>query len=139
MPSFKKQRLNSHAPSSVSAAYKSKQAKSTASAKSTSTPSRRKEPVPEPVSSDEDEEPEGTNVDVESEEERDEVAANEKPADQVAKKTFADLGVRDELCEACTNLKFTHPTPIQEQSIPLALEGRDVIGLAETGSGKTAA
>jgi len=47
--------------------------------------------------------------------------------------------VRDELCEACANLKFTNPTPIQEQSIPLALEGRDVIGLAETGSGKTAA
>lgn len=56
-----------------------------------------------------------------------------------SKKTFADLGVRDELCEACENLKFTHPTPIQEQAIPLALQERDVIGLAETGSGKTAA
>ncbi len=56
-----------------------------------------------------------------------------------SRKTFADLGVREELCEACANLKFTHPTPIQEESIPLALEGRDIIGLAETGSGKTAA
>jgi ATP-dependent RNA helicase DDX47/RRP3 len=34
---------------------------------------------------------------------------------------------------------LVHPTPIQTQAIPLALEGRDVIGLAETGSGKTAA
>lgn len=55
------------------------------------------------------------------------------------KKTFADLGVREELCDACENLKFKNPTPIQTQAIPLALEGRDVIGLAETGSGKTAA
>lgn len=60
------------------------------------------------------------------------------PSDQVAK-TFADLGVREELCDACEALKYKHPTPIQVESIPLALEGRDVIGLAETGSGKTAA
>jgi ATP-dependent RNA helicase DDX47/RRP3 len=55
------------------------------------------------------------------------------------KKTFADLGLREELCDACHQLKFKHATPIQTQAIPLALEGRDVIGLAETGSGKTAA
>ena len=54
-------------------------------------------------------------------------------------KTFSDLGIIPELCEACELLKYTRPTPIQEQSIPLALAGRDVIGLAETGSGKTAA
>ncbi len=60
------------------------------------------------------------------------------PNDQVTK-TFADLGVREELCDACDALKYKHPTPIQVESIPLALEGRDVIGLAETGSGKTAA
>tara|TARA_R110002003_G_scaffold1993_2_gene23811 strand:+ start:6981 stop:8669 length:1689 start_codon:yes stop_codon:yes gene_type:complete len=54
-------------------------------------------------------------------------------------KTFTDLGVREELCDACVNLGFTRPTPIQTQAIPLALAGRDVIGLAETGSGKTAA
>jgi len=57
----------------------------------------------------------------------------------VASKTFADLGLREELCDACTELKFTNPTAVQAQAIPIALEGRDVIGLAETGSGKTAA
>ncbi|KAI4711177.1 ribosomal RNA processing protein [Alternaria sp. Ai002NY15] len=62
-----------------------------------------------------------------------------QPAANEPKKTFADLGVREELCDAVENLKYVHPTPIQEQAIPLALQGRDVIGLAETGSGKTAA
>lgn len=54
-------------------------------------------------------------------------------------KTFQDLGLIDQLCEACEQLGYKKPTPIQAQSIPVALEGRDIIGLAETGSGKTAA
>ena len=54
-------------------------------------------------------------------------------------KTFKDLGIIDSLCDACTALGYKAPTPIQEQSIPYALQGRDLIGLAETGSGKTAA
>jgi ATP-dependent RNA helicase DDX47/RRP3 len=54
-------------------------------------------------------------------------------------KTFADLGVTESLCDACTSLGFKMPTPIQRESIPIALEGKDIIGLAETGSGKTAA
>eukprot|EP00058_Branchiostoma_floridae_P013741 XP_002599229.1 hypothetical protein BRAFLDRAFT_64422 [Branchiostoma floridae] len=53
------------------------------------------------------------------------------------KTTFKDLGVVDVLCEACEHLKWTTPTKIQTEAIPLALEGKDVIGLAETGSGKT--
>ncbi|OLN88345.1 ATP-dependent rRNA helicase rrp-3 [Colletotrichum chlorophyti] len=54
-------------------------------------------------------------------------------------KTFKDLGVVDSLCEACENLGYKNPTPIQAQAIPHALQNRDIIGLAETGSGKTAA
>lgn len=53
--------------------------------------------------------------------------------------SFNDLGLIDQLCEACEQLSYKKPTPIQAQSIPLALQGRDIIGLAETGSGKTAA
>ncbi|KAL6910150.1 DEAD domain-containing protein [Trichoderma evansii] len=54
-------------------------------------------------------------------------------------KTFKELGIIDSLCEACESLNYKHPTSIQAKSIPIALAGRDVIGLAETGSGKTAA
>ncbi|XP_036155488.1 probable ATP-dependent RNA helicase DDX47 isoform X2 [Myotis myotis] len=54
-------------------------------------------------------------------------------------KTFKDLGVTDVLCEACDQLGWTKPTKIQVEAIPLALQGRDIIGLAETGSGKTGA
>ncbi|KZO99356.1 DEAD-domain-containing protein [Calocera viscosa TUFC12733] len=53
--------------------------------------------------------------------------------------TFSSLGLIDPLVQACTQLNFTRPTPIQAAAIPPALEGKDVIGLAETGSGKTAA
>ena len=53
--------------------------------------------------------------------------------------TFKSLGVLDVLCEACEGLKWKEPTKIQRESIPVALAGNDVIGLAETGSGKTGA
>lgn len=56
-----------------------------------------------------------------------------------APKTFKELGVIDELCEACEKLGFKTPTPIQQEAIPVVLNKRDVIGLAQTGSGKTAA
>jgi len=72
-----------------------------------------------------------------------ETEADTAQADAVASsalpKSFADLGIIDSLCEACTALGYKQPTPIQSESIPLALQGRDLIGLAETGSGKTAA
>ncbi|KAJ5157433.1 ATP-dependent rRNA helicase rrp3 [Penicillium canariense] len=67
----------------------------------------------------------------------DETAADEKPA--AAPKTFKELGVIDSLCQACESLGYKAPTAIQAEAIPLALTGRDLIGLAETGSGKTAA
>lgn len=52
---------------------------------------------------------------------------------------FLQLQLIPELLEAIQGMKFTKPTPIQSEAIPHALEGKDVIGLAVTGSGKTAA
>ena len=52
--------------------------------------------------------------------------------------TFADLGLT-ETTRGALHLGYEHPTPIQEQTIPLLLDGRDVIGQAQTGTGKTAA
>ena len=53
--------------------------------------------------------------------------------------TFADLGLSEDILEAVHGVGYDSPSPIQEQTIPLLLEGRDVIGQAQTGSGKTAA
>ncbi|MEC9228406.1 MAG: DEAD/DEAH box helicase, partial [Verrucomicrobiota bacterium] len=53
--------------------------------------------------------------------------------------TFADLGLRSELLDSIHRLGFESPSPIQAQTIPLALSGSDIVGLSQTGSGKTAA
>lgn len=53
--------------------------------------------------------------------------------------TFSDLGISAEILRAVEDMGYTHPSTIQSQSIPLLLEGRDVIGQAQTGTGKTAA
>lgn len=53
--------------------------------------------------------------------------------------TFKSLGILDVLCEACERLQWKIPSKIQQEAIPVALKGNDVIGLAETGSGKTGA
>lgn len=62
-----------------------------------------------------------------------------QPIETSSVKSFSELGVIPELCESCISLGFKRPTPIQAESIPSALQGRDIIGLAQTGSGKTAA
>src|SRR5436305_6383482 len=52
---------------------------------------------------------------------------------------FADLGLSDSTLQALEDVGYEQPSPIQEQAIPPMLQGRDVIGQAQTGSGKTAA
>ncbi len=52
---------------------------------------------------------------------------------------FSDLGLSPQLLSVLATAGYETPTPIQEKAIPIVLEGRDVIGLAQTGTGKTAA
>ena len=51
---------------------------------------------------------------------------------------FADFGLAPEILRALNDQGYVHPTPIQEQAIPIVLQGRDVMGAAQTGTGKTA-
>jgi ATP-dependent RNA helicase RhlE len=60
------------------------------------------------------------------------------PVEIVLGVTFAELDLAAEVLKAVRDAGYTHPTPIQQQAIPLALAGRDLIGLAQTGTGKTA-
>ena len=53
--------------------------------------------------------------------------------------SFAELGLSKPIMDSLAEIGFEHPTPIQIQVIPRALEGLDIVGLAQTGSGKTAA
>lgn len=57
----------------------------------------------------------------------------------IESKTFGDFGLLSSIVKDVTDLGFVHPTPVQAACIPPALEGKDVIGLAQTGTGKTAA
>ena len=52
---------------------------------------------------------------------------------------FSDLGISEEILRAVEEMGYTQPSPIQEQAIPFILQGRDLIGQAQTGTGKTAA
>jgi len=52
--------------------------------------------------------------------------------------TFADLGLSDELLRAVNDSGYTEPTPIQRAAIPSVLMGKDLVGIAQTGTGKTA-
>ncbi|OWB55990.1 hypothetical protein B5S28_g1880 [[Candida] boidinii] len=84
----------------------------------------------------------------EEEEEEEEELTNAKDESQVDDEgssasndtvTFRSLGLKTDILEALDKLNFTKPTPIQVESLPYALAGRDIIGIAQTGSGKTAA
>ncbi len=63
--------------------------------------------------------------------------AVEKSSDP-ASITFDDLGLSEKVLRAVKEAGYTSPTPIQAQAIPIALQGRDILGLAQTGTGKTA-
>lgn len=52
---------------------------------------------------------------------------------------FNELGLPDVILDSLNKINFTNPTPIQEQAIPVALDGNDILGSAQTGTGKTAA
>jgi len=61
-----------------------------------------------------------------------------EPPPVVERVVFADLGLSPEVLRAIDEMGYKHPTPIQEQAIPVVLMGRDVLGVAQTGTGKTA-
>ncbi|KAK4227590.1 putative ATP-dependent rRNA helicase RRP3 [Podospora fimiseda] len=103
--------------------------KPSSASKSKSNPSKAKEPSPAPA-------PEAAP---ESDDESETINNSSKDNEDSQPKSFKELGIVDSLCEACDRLGYKKPTAIQAEAIPLALQDRDIIGIAETGSGKTAA
>ncbi len=75
---------------------------------------------------------------MEQEEEEKGEAIEEEEANIMTNLSFEELGVCPEVCEAIKAMGYKNPTKIQAESLPYTLKGRDMIGLAETGSGKTA-
>ncbi len=69
----------------------------------------------------------------------DDAADRDHTPDHTETDGFAELGLRPELLAALTRLGYEEPTPIQRETIPLLLQGRDLVGQAATGTGKTAA
>jgi ATP-dependent RNA helicase RhlE len=53
--------------------------------------------------------------------------------------TFKELGLAEPILKALQSEGYEHPTPIQERAIPILLKGKDLLGVAQTGTGKTAA
>jgi ATP-dependent RNA helicase RhlE len=62
-----------------------------------------------------------------------------KPEGEVRQSSFYRLGIAPDILTILDRLNFKNPTPIQEKSIPPAIEGKDLIGIAQTGTGKTLA
>ena len=52
--------------------------------------------------------------------------------------TFPELGLRSELLRALDDVRYTVPTPVQSEAIPVVLDGKDLLACAQTGTGKTA-
>jgi superfamily II DNA/RNA helicase len=65
-------------------------------------------------------------------------AASTPVVEEQPRTTFAELGLSESVLHAIADMGYRHPTPIQEQAIPFVLMGRDVMGTAQTGTGKTA-
>ncbi len=63
----------------------------------------------------------------------------EKPASNETEITFGGLGIAPKLLDVISKLGFKNPTSIQLKAIPVAVDGKDIIGIAQTGTGKTAA
>lgn len=61
------------------------------------------------------------------------------PPATTANNTFAGLGISDEILKVIDQLQFKTPTPIQHKAIPVAIDGKDVVGIAQTGTGKSLA
>mmetsp|Transcript_1086 Transcript_1086/g.1706 ORF Transcript_1086/g.1706 Transcript_1086/m.1706 type:complete len:549 (+) Transcript_1086:976-2622(+) len=87
----------------------------------------------------EESEPKQAGSSSSEEDDNEEEDEDETAGEVLSKSTFASLGINEELCKAVQRLNWTTATQIQANAIPTALEGRDIIGLAETGSGKTGA
>ncbi len=66
------------------------------------------------------------------------VPADPEPTPEPAPPVFAELGLSEPILRAIDEKGYRHPTPIQAQAIPAVLSGRDVMGVAQTGTGKTA-
>jgi len=81
--------------------------------------------------------PESAHSDDEYDYDIEEGEAPSLPA-QPARPVFADLGLSEAVLRAIDDMGYRHPTPIQEQAIPSILMNRDVMGVAQTGTGKTA-
>ncbi|RLB47239.1 MAG: hypothetical protein DRH23_11070, partial [Deltaproteobacteria bacterium] len=62
-----------------------------------------------------------------------------EPPEEEGAQTFADLGIHDDVLEAIAEMGWETPTPVQRDSYPLAIAGRDVIVQSRTGTGKTGA
>ena len=67
------------------------------------------------------------------------ISSNDNDDTKPSKTGFDGLGLSPELLRAVADAGYSEPTPIQRKAIPPALRGRDLVGCAQTGTGKTAA